>query len=65
MTDSTSLSARQRCTAPSLSFILNLIGVIAGGLVALVSLVAWLSPIGFFSGLVGAFFCLDPVRQSW
>ncbi|MDE6513722.1 MAG: hypothetical protein K2L05_06020 [Muribaculaceae bacterium] len=63
----TSASSRQRRqSAPSFAAIANLAGVIAGGILALVSLVGWGSPIGFFSGVAGAFYCLDAVRrQSW
>lgn len=49
----------------TLSFMLNLLGVIAGAATALASIAAWASPIGFFSGVAAAFYCLDPVRQSW
>lgn len=61
----TSANRSRHSAAPSLSYILNLFGVIAGAGVALTSLIGWGSPIGFFCGVAGAFYCLDGVRQSW
>lgn len=46
----------------SMQFVLNLAGLIGGAAVALASLIGWGSPIGFFSGLAAAMYCLDGVR---
>ncbi len=55
----------RRSAAPSLSYVFNFMGVIAGAGVAVASLIGWSSPIGFFCGLAGALYCVDGVRQSW
>lgn len=55
----------QRSTGCSLSTVWNLLGVIAGGAVALAGLMGWGGAPVFFGGVAGAFFCLDAVRQSW
>ncbi|MBD5327457.1 MAG: hypothetical protein HDR45_03765 [Bacteroides sp.] len=49
----------------STAAVLNLLGVVAGGAVALAGLMGWGGAPVFFSGLAAAFFCLDAVRQSW
>ncbi len=59
MTNST--FSQQIGNSLSTAYVLNFLGVIAGGMVAVASLVA-MSPIGFFLGLAGAMFCLDGVR---
>lgn len=56
---------RRRTASNSLTLTLNILGVVAGTTVALASAIAWASPTGFFAGIAGAFFCLDPLRQSW
>lgn len=61
MTNSTSLQSEKSRAAAG---VVNIIGLIAGALIAAASL-ATLSPIGFFGGLAGALFCLDGMRQSW
>ncbi len=65
----TSAITSEKCNRPSaassLAHVLNLLGVIAGAGVALISMIGWGSPIGFFCGLAGALYCLDGVRQSW
>lgn len=60
MTNSTIL--KQSENNSSATYVLNLVGLIAGGVVAVASLVA-MSPVGFFAGLAGAMFCLDGVRS--
>lgn len=62
-TNMTNSTLARRDSSISTSYVLNFIGLIAGATVALASLVT-LSPIGFFTGLAGAMFCLDGVRQS-
>lgn len=72
MTNSTSISRRRGAARPSVSTVNDFIafaawlsGFLASAAAALGALVAWSSPLVFFSALAAALFCVDPLRRQW
>ncbi|MCM1309582.1 MAG: hypothetical protein NC301_00970 [Bacteroides sp.] len=61
MTNLTTLQQNEKNLTAA--YVLNFLGVVAGGTVAAVSL-ATMSPIGFFAGIAAAMFCLDGIKPN-